>query len=329
MRKIFIELNKPYNKEFIIELIENGVDALFLSNKTDSDFINNLGKIDLFFLDNLPKEIKFIEINSNDDVKKMANESKEITLIVKSNDWKIIPLENLIASNLRFYYIVSTLGECTEVSSILEKGVYGLYIKSTDNTETVSILKSVKQKRESLNLSLAKIVDIQKLLIGDRVCVDTTTELKEGEGALVGTYSNELALIGGETLINQYIETRPFRVNCGAISSYIMTDNNTTKYLSELKTGDTILIVNYSGESRLANVARIKQEKRPLLQVKLVSNKKEFNLILQNAETVSLIERDGKQKPISSLSNGDEVLFYQSSGGRHFGIEIEETIIEK
>ena len=181
---------------------------------------------------------------------------------------------------------------------------------------------------ENIKLSITKVIEIKKLLMGDRICVDTTTELNYGEGALVGTYSNELVLIGGEVLKNEYIETRPFRINCGTISSYIMIDNDKTKYLSELKTGDTILIVNHKGETRLTNVARIKQEKRPLLQIKFLSDKKEFNLILQNAETVSLISKDGIPKSINSLLYGDEILFFKSSGGRHFGIKIEETIRE-
>jgi len=329
MKKVFVELKPKYSKEFIIELIENGVDALFFNNEEGVDFIKNLSIVNLFFKNNLPQNISFLEINSNDDIKQITNESKDKTFILKSNNWKIIPLENLIAQNLKILYIVSTKEESDEVISILEKGVYGVYIENKDNIETIAILKSIKKGITNIKLSIAKIVEIKKLLIGDRICVDTTTELSYSEGALVGVYSNELVLVGGEILENEYIETRPFRINCGAISSYIMVDDDKTKYLSELKTGDTILIVNYKGETRLTNVARIKQEKRPLLQIKLLSDKREFNLILQNAETVSLIDKNGIPKTVSSLLCGDEVLFFESSGGRHFGMKIEETITEK
>jgi len=34
------------------------------------------------------------------------------------------------------------------------------------------------------------IKDVQKVSMGDRVCIDTITDMKLGEGMLIGNYSN-------------------------------------------------------------------------------------------------------------------------------------------
>jgi len=51
--------------------------------------------------------------------------------------------------------------------------------------------------------------------------------------------------------------------------------------------------------------------------------------LLQNAETIKLVGADGKPVPVTALKEGEEVLVYFEAAARHFGIKIEETIIEK
>jgi 3-dehydroquinate synthase class II len=52
------------------------------------------------------------------------------------------------------------------------------------------------------------------------------------------------------------------------------------------------------------------------------------SIILQNAETIKLM---GKDKPISvvDLKAGDEVLVHVTESARHFGMAVEEMVIEK
>jgi 3-dehydroquinate synthase II len=53
-------------------------------------------------------------------------------------------------------------------------------------------------------------------------------------------------------------------------------------------------------------------------------------VILQNAETIRLISRNNKLVSVTDLNVGDEVLAYaRSSSGRHFGMPVDEFILEK
>ena len=52
-----------------------------------------------------------------------------------------------------------------------------------------------------------------------------------------------------------------------------------------------------------------------------------YTTILQNAETVKLVGPDGAIS-VSKLKKGDRVYARIETGGRHFGMKIEETIRE-
>jgi 3-dehydroquinate synthase II len=53
-------------------------------------------------------------------------------------------------------------------------------------------------------------------------------------------------------------------------------------------------------------------------------------VILQNAETIRLISRDGKLVSVTDIKAGNEVLGYaKPATGRHFGMEVDEYIVEK
>ncbi|MEM4650081.1 MAG: 3-dehydroquinate synthase II, partial [Candidatus Bathyarchaeia archaeon] len=167
------------------------------------------------------------------------------------------------------------------------------------------------------------------LELGARVCVDTCDIMKEGEGILVGSQSSGLFLVQAEVQVNPYVEPRPFRVNAGAISSYVLAPGNKTRYLSELKAGDEILVVNREGKTRKTNVCRVKIEYRPLILVEAEYNNETFKVVLQNAETIRLVTKNSS-KSIAELKPGDEVLIRFEKGGRHFGTLVkEETVIEK
>jgi len=165
--------------------------------------------------------------------------------------------------------------------------------------------------------------------MGDRVCVDTCTSMRVGDGMLVGNSSAALFLVHSESVENPYVETRPFRVNAGPVHAYVRVPDGKTKYLSELKSGDEILVVNAKGTTQRATVGRTKIEKRPLMLVEAEIDGTKISTILQNAETIRLTKPNGKPISIVSLKKGDEVLVSLEKAGRHFGMKIEETILEK
>jgi 3-dehydroquinate synthase II len=102
-----------------------------------------------------------------------------------------------------------------------------------------------------------------------------------------------------------------------------------TKYLSEIGTGDRVLIVNFEGKSYPAVVGRAKVERRPLVLIKAEEKGQPISVILQNAETIQLVQSDGKAISLVDLEEGSEVLVCTEKGGRHFGVQIDESIIER
>jgi 3-dehydroquinate synthase II len=102
-----------------------------------------------------------------------------------------------------------------------------------------------------------------------------------------------------------------------------------TKYLSEVKSGDQVMVVNFEGTSYPAVVGRAKVERRPLVLVEAEENGQEISLILQNAETIRLTQPNGKAVSLVDLESGIEVLAYREGWARHFGVQIDETVIER
>ena len=150
-----------------------------------------------------------------------------------------------------------------------------------------------------------------------------------GEGMLIGSYSKGLFLVHSESLESEYVASRPFRVNAGPVHAYIMTPGNKTKYLSEIETGDEILTVDKEGNTRPSIVGRVKIEKRPLMLIEAEYEGIKLKTLLQNAETIRLVAEDGSPVSVAELEIGDKVMVYLEKSARHFGMAIEESIIEK
>jgi len=70
-------------------------------------------------------------------------------------------------------------------------------------------------------------------------------------------------------------------------------------------------------------------ERRPLVLVEAEEKGEIFSVILQNAETIRLTAPSGQAVSLVDLKEGDEVLVTREKAGRHFGVKIEETIVEK
>jgi len=124
----------------------------------------------------------------------------------------------------------------------------------------------VKGQEARIPLATAKS-PLSAIGTGARVCVDTCDLMQPGEGILVGSQSAGLFLVEAEVHENPYVASRPFRVNAGSLPLYTLESMENTRYLSELKAGDEVLIVNRQGSVRTTNVGRAKIEFRPLMLV--------------------------------------------------------------
>ena len=110
------------------------------------------------------------------------------------------------------------------------------------------------------------------------------------------------------------------------VASYTLNGEK-TNYLSEIKAGSQVMIVDRNGNTRKECVARVKIERRPLVLIKVNYEGKDHSIILQDAETVKIINDTGSIR-VDCLQIGDVILGYVSESGRHFGMAIDESIDE-
>jgi 3-dehydroquinate synthase II len=331
MKKFYVDV-REFDKDIVTTAIESGADAL-LANDKDIEAIKKLSSIKVIAKSGdikLGCDIIEININNKEEEAKAMELVKNQKIIASIKDWKIIPLEDLIASNNEnvFCYVKDSK-EASTVLKLLEKGVAGIVLKTTSINTIKDVANVIKESSGKIELVKIKITETKPLGMADRVCIDTVTNMKPGEGMLVGDTSSGFFLVHSESLETPYCAPRPFRVNAGAVHAYIKTSNGKTKYLADLKTGDELLVCDKDGKTWETNLGRGKTEKRPMMLVKGEHNKKVVTLIMQNAETIRLVDKDGKAVSIVSLKKGDEVLGCIEEGGRHFGLKINETIIEK
>ncbi len=274
-------------------------------------------------------------VSSNQDIEKILEFAKKGLdfVIVEVNDWKIIPLENIIAKLHKLHTQIFAIGknveEVRKMFSILEVGVDGVIFKTSSINEIREI--SIFLGTKNFKMLKAKITDIKEVGDGERVCVDTASMLHKGEGMLIGSRSNFLFLVHNESVGSSFTSPRPFRVNAGAVHCYTLSPDGTTKYLSEMETGAEVLILNSKGNARRAIVGRSKIERRPMLMIKAQTGNEIGGIIAQDAETIRFVKPDGKLVSVTHLKKGDTVMVYsQNATGRHFGMEVsDEYILEK
>ncbi len=275
------------------------------------------------------------KVLSNADIEKILQFSKAGLdfVVVEVKDWKIIPLENIIAKlhkiHTKIFAIANSPEEVRKMFSILEVGVDGVMFSTSSLNEVKEALVYLGTK--SFDLKPAKILEIKEVGNGERVCVDTASMLGRGEGMLIGSRSNFLFLVHNESVGSSFTSPRPFRVNAGAVHCYALSPDGTTKYLSELETGSEVLVTDSHGRSRRATVGRSKIESRPMLMIKAQIDDEVGGIIAQNAETIRFVRPNGHLVSVTHLKRGDSVLAYaKSATGRHFGMEVDdEYIIEK
>ena len=279
---------------------------------------------------------KKFKVSSNKDIENVLDSAKKLGLdfvIIEVKDWKIIPLENIIAKlhkiHTKIFSVARNAKEARKMFSILDVGVDGVIFNTGSMNEVRQALVYLGSK--SFELSSAKIIEIQEVGDGERVCVDTASMLNRGEGMLVGSRANFLFLVHNESVGSSFTSPRPFRVNAGAVHCYTLAPDGTTKYLSELETGVEILVLDSKGKARRAAIGRCKIEKRPMLMIKAKVGDEIGGIIAQDAETIRFVKPNGQLVSVTHLKKGDSVIVHSKAAtGRHFGMEVsDEYILEK
>jgi 3-dehydroquinate synthase II len=330
VKQVWVQI-QPWDKELAIAAIESGADAVVV-DKGVSAKAKSLGRVKTVAEDGdlaLERDVRRLDIQSKADEQKAAAAPSNMVLWLRLKDWAIIPLENLLAQRSRLMAEVTTAAQARTMLGILEKGVDGVVVASRDPAEVRRIVELVHGFSPKVELQIATITRIEPSGMGDRVCIDTCSAMTIGQGMLVGNTSSAFFLVHSESLENPYVAARPFRVNASAVHAYLLRPGNKTAYLSDLRTGDDVLVVDCQGNTHTANIGRCKVEARPMTLVFAKAQERELSIYLQNAETINLVTPQGQPISVSRLKPGDQVLVHLESGGRHFGMKIEETLVER
>lgn len=313
----------PFDKHLVTLALESGVDALITTPDRVRD-VAALGRVRVL----AEEEITTIALRSKADEETAVQVLRAGNPVILAQGWEVIPVENILAQAQGLGVEVSSLEQARLAAGILERGVDVVVVLPAAASELKAVVAALKLSEGRLDLDAAVIEEIASVGLGHRVCVDTCSVLKTGQGMLVGNSSGFTFLVHAETEENAYVAARPFRINAGAVHAYTLLPCNRTAYLGEIQSGREILVVDAQGRTFSAVVGRGKVEIRPLLLITAVCNERRGSIFLQNAETIRLVRPDGSPVSVVALKPGDEVLCRLDTAGRHFGMAIAEEISE-
>ena len=273
-------------------------------------------------------------------------------IMVECETWSMIPLENLIAhrsgSHTKIAAVINAPLEAQGAGFALEQGVDALVISSepamleaalsvkAQRLERVEVEHAVDSTAmHSVQLVPLEVQVVEQAGLGDRYCLDFLSSFAQGEGILVGSSARTLFLVHSETIPSTFVPTRPFRVNAGAPHAYVMMSDGSTKYMAELQSGDSVLAVSTSGETREVLLGRVKIEQRPMVKItgkninKLQQNDNISHVFMQQAETVRLISEHLHAVAVTELQPGQLILGWEGHDARHVGVPIQGDIEER
>jgi 3-dehydroquinate synthase II len=245
---------------------------------------------------------------------------------------RVIPLENAIAARARRYDLwVYARGplEVPGALGALEHGADRVFVP-VHSPEEVDLLESIVEGPLPSRLDWVRtpVTGVRPAGVGDRVIVDTTSLLRPEEGLVVGSSAAFLFHVASEAVGSKFSRPRPFRVNAGAAHSYVLLADGSTRYLSELAAGDSVLVTTPESTVRSARVGRIKIERRPLVVVTAEDGGQPRTVFLQEAETVRLSSTQGRRST-TEIAVGDLVHGIRLPPARHLGRAVEEFIEER
>jgi 3-dehydroquinate synthase II/3-amino-4-hydroxybenzoic acid synthase len=277
----------------------------------------------------------YIHVDDQESLNEACSKAEQNPyLIIDFKDSTNIPLELVLAKlqNQPVTVIkrVSSAEDGRISSDVMETGADGVLL-TTDSVEEILEMGKLAEKSKfgQLGLVKAKVTKVQHLGAGERACIDTTSLLTKAEGMIIGSTSSGGLVVCSETHYLPYMNTRPFRVNAGAVHSYVWCPNDTTEYITDMGIGSQVLAVDNHGTTRVVNVGRMKIEVRPLLLIEAEHEGKKVSTIVQDDWHIRIFDGDRQPKSATEFKPGDSILAYLCEPGRHVGIKISETITEK
>ena len=318
---------EPFDKGAVTLALESGVDGVIVPRE-HVEAVAGLSRCPVWAAEDTPAVALTVKADE-EAVLERLRAGERVTL---ARGWEVIPVENLLAQSDSVLAEAGSLEEARLAAGILERGVEGIVVLPEAVGELKAIVAQCKLSQGREDLQEAVITRVEPVGLGHRVCADTLSLLKRGQGMLVGNSSAFTFLVHAETEHNEYVAARPFRVNAGAVHAYARLPHDKTCYLGELTAGQEVLIVGADGQTTVATLGRVKIEVRPMLlieaEVRGPQGTQRGAVFLQNAETIRLTAPDGTPLSVVSLKPGDTVLCRTDEAGRHFGMRIQEEIRE-
>lgn len=326
MKKVIFK-SVPFDKTLVTLALESGVDAVMVE-KDQAEAVRALGRVTVI----TPEDMPVVELTKKADEDVAVKAAKAGKDVVLKKGWEIIPVENILAQVDSLALECESLDRAVLAAGILERGCDTIVVLPEGAADLKRIVAELKLSQGTMELSTATVTAIEPTGLGHRVCVDTISMLKKGQGMLIGNSSAFSFLVHAETESNPYVAARPFRINAGAVHAYAQMPGDKTTYLEELSAGSDVLIVGADGATSLATVGRVKVEVRPMLlitaEVETASGAKTGQVFLQNAETIRVVSDKGEPVSVVTLKVGDKILVRTDEAGRHFGMRIKEEIKE-
>lgn len=260
--------------------------------------------------------------------------------------------------------VVGDIEQSLNAMATMEQGV-GVLFRTRDPAAIAALTANViSRQRDRIGLIPAEVIGVQHTGLGHRVCVDTTSIMSAEEGMIIGSTGWGGIFVCSGTHYLPHMNLREFRVNIGAVHSYIWGGDGRALYLSEMRAGSQVLCVDRRVRARTITVGRAKIERRPLLNIrcrisfddvpadvrKLVLTEREIarsvtpggeqiasvgegyleiNTVLQNDWHVRVMGADGVVRHCTLLRPDDRILAFVDTPGRHTGLRVAERIIEK
>lgn len=317
----------PFDKGDVTLALESGVDGVIVPRKHVEE-VSGLSRCPVWAAEDTAMMTLTVKADEDAVLERLHKGER----VVLARGWEVIPVENLLAQSDSVLAEAATLDEARLAAGILERGVAGIVVSREAVADLKTIVSQCKLSQGHEELLPAVITRVESVGLGHRVCADTLSILRKGQGMLVGNSSAFTFLVHAETERNEYVAARPFRVNAGAVHAYVRLPGDKTTYLGEFKAGQEVLIVDANGGTSLATLGRVKIEVRPMLlveaQVTTEDGVKTGAVFLQNAETIRLTTPGGEPVSVVSLKPGDTVLCRLDEAGRHFGMRIREDLRE-
>src|SRR5512136_2748367 len=170
MKRLWVNV-VPYRKEIAIAALESGAEALVLPDG-QSGTVRQFGRIKTVEPNGDTKpgvDVEFIDVASKADEDRAAAVPVDQIVVLKMLDWTIIPIENLLARRGKNIMVqVANSEQAKLMIEILEKGVDGIVLKTTDVDEIKKCAEIIRGVSEKIELIPATITATKQLGMGDR-----------------------------------------------------------------------------------------------------------------------------------------------------------------